>query len=212
MQHGLDHHHPGAASEASRVFLVSLLVLTFLMNTVGRGVTETFAVFLLPVERGLGATRAEMTAAYSIFAVAYGFSAPFTGQLIDRFGARITYGFGLAVLGVGYALAGLSTSIWHYYVCVGLLGGLGAAALGMVIASSLLARWFTTAHRRHHGPAVCSRRRRHAPDAAADAGAPRPLWLAADASPAWRRRSALHSAHRGCFPFGASRKAHRNGR
>ena len=144
MQHGLDHRDPKATSEASRAFLVSLLILTFLMNTVGRGITETFAVFLLPVERGLSATRTEMTATYSIFAVAYGFSAPFTGQLIDRFGARITYGFGLTVLGLGYALAGFSTSVWHYYLCVGLLGGLGSAALGMVIASSLLSRWFTT--------------------------------------------------------------------
>ena len=144
MQHGLDHRDPKATSEASRAFLVSLLILTFLMNTVGRGITETFAVFLLPVERGLSATRTEMTATYSIFAVAYGFSAPFTGQLIDRFGARITYGFGLTVLGLGYALAGLATSVWHYYLCVGLLGGLGSAALGMVIASSLLSRWFTT--------------------------------------------------------------------
>lgn len=144
MQHGLDDREPTTASEASRAFLVSLLVLTFLMNTVGRGITETFAVFLLPVERGLGATRAEMAAAYSIFAMAYGFSAPFTGQLIDRLGARVTYGFGLTVLGLGYVLAGFSTAVWHYYLCVGLLGGLGAAALGMVIASSLLSRWFTT--------------------------------------------------------------------
>lgn len=143
MQHGLDDREPTTASEASRAFLVSLLVLTFLMNTVGRGITETFAVFLLPVERGLGATRAEMAAAYSIFAMAYGFSAPFTGQLIDRLGARVTYGFGLTVLGLGYVLAGFSTAVWHYYLCVGLLGGLGAAALGMVIASSLLSRWFT---------------------------------------------------------------------
>lgn len=143
MQHGLDDREPTTASEASRVFLVSLLVLTFLMNTVGRGITETFAVFLLPVERGLGATRAEMAAAYSFFAMAYGFSAPFTGQLIDRLGARVTYGFGLTVLGLGYVLAGFSTAVWHYYLCVGLLGGLGAAALGMVIASSLLSRWFT---------------------------------------------------------------------
>ncbi len=148
MQHGLNDPDAGAAgqnaSEASRAFLVALLVLTFLMNTVGRGITETFAVFLLPVERGLGATRAEMAAAYSLFAMAYGFSAPFTGQLIDRLGARVTYGFGLAVLGIGYFMAGFATSVWHYYLCVGLLGGLGSAALGMVIASSLLSRWFTT--------------------------------------------------------------------
>lgn len=140
-----DERHSGdhAAPLTSRAFLFSLLLLTFLMNTVGRGVTETFAVFLLPVEQGLGASRAQMTATYSIFAIAYGCSAPFTGQLIDRLGARVTYGFGLSVLGLGYALAGSATTAWHYYICVGLLGGLGSAALGMVVASSLLARWFT---------------------------------------------------------------------
>jgi MFS family permease len=132
-----------AAPAPGRGFLASLLILTFLMNTIGRGITETFAVFLLPVEQGLGVTRAQITATYSIFAVAYGFSAPFTGQLIDRFGARITYGFGLGVLGLGYVAAGFATTMWHYYICVGLLGGLGSAALGMVIASSLLSRWFT---------------------------------------------------------------------
>ncbi len=131
------------APAASRGFLLLLLLLAFLMNTIGRGVTETFAVFLLPVERGLSASRAEMTATYSIFAIAYGCSAPFTGQLIDRLGARVTYGFGLSVLGIGYALAGSATAPWHYYTCVGLMGGLGSAALGMVIASSLLSRWFT---------------------------------------------------------------------
>jgi MFS family permease len=113
------------------------------MNTIARGVTETFAVFLLPVQEGLAASRTEMTATYSIFTLAYGCCAPFTGQLIDRLGARVTYGFGLGVLGIGYVAAGLSQNIYHYYLCVGLLGGLGSSALGMVVASSLLSRWVT---------------------------------------------------------------------
>jgi MFS family permease len=132
-----------APPDASRAFLLSLLFLAFAMNTIGRGITETFAVFLLPVESGLGATRAQITATYSTFAIAYGCSAPFAGQLIDRLGARISYGFGLGVLGLGYVLAGSVTSVWEYYICVGLLGGLGSSALGMVVASSLLSRWFT---------------------------------------------------------------------
>ncbi len=131
-------------ADASRGFLIVLVALTFVMNTVGRGVTETFAVFLLPVQKMLGATRPEMTATYSIYMLAYGFSAPFAGQLIDRLGARVTYGFGLLALGAGYALAGEVTAIWQYYICVGLLGGLGSATLGMVVASSLISRWFTT--------------------------------------------------------------------
>jgi len=127
----------------SRAFLALLLALTFAMNTIGRGVTETFAVFLLPVEAALGATRSEITLSYSIYMLVHGVAAPFAGQLIDRLGARATYAAGLACLGAGYVLAGSATAVWHYYVAAGVLGGLGAACLGMVAASSLLSRWFS---------------------------------------------------------------------
>jgi MFS family permease len=129
--------------EPTRVFLGALIALTFVMNTIGRGVAETFAVFLLPVETGLGLTRAEISGTYSVYMLAYGLSAPFVGQLIDRFGARATYAFGLLALGLGYLAGGSATGAWSYYASVGVFGGLGAAALGMVTASGLLSRWFT---------------------------------------------------------------------
>ncbi len=122
--------------------LATIVILTLVMNTLARGVTETFAVFLLPVQDGLGVTRSQITAAYSIYMLVLGFSAPFAGQLIDRAGARISYGIGLLALGGGYVAAGSVSSIYEYYLCVGLLGGLGGTAIGMVVASSLLSRWF----------------------------------------------------------------------
>ena len=130
--------------QAARRFLATLLALTFVMNMVARGVTETFAVFLLPVQQGLGLSRTEITLTYSVFMLAYGAFAPFAGQLIDRFGARATYGFGLASLGLGYVLAGSAAELWQYLLCVGVLGGLGSASLGMIAASALLSRWFTS--------------------------------------------------------------------
>lgn len=133
-----------AEDRAGLSFLATLLILTFAMNLVARGVPETFAVFLLPVQKGLGVSRAEVTLTYSVYMLAYGLSAPLAGQLIDRLGARFTYGFGLASLGLGYVLAGSATELWHYIVTVGLLAGLGAASLGMIVASSLLTRWFST--------------------------------------------------------------------
>ncbi|MFN3746449.1 MAG: MFS transporter [Hyphomicrobiaceae bacterium] len=137
-----DPHGHVNEGEATRTFLAVILVLTFVMNTVGRGVTETFAVFLLPVQEGLAVSRSEITLTYSIYMLANGGAAPFAGQLIDRLGARATYGLGILSLGVGYFLASYATHIAHYYICVGLLGGIGAASLGMVTASSLLSRWF----------------------------------------------------------------------
>ena len=128
---------------ADRPFLVTLIVVAFVMNMLARGVTETFAVFLLPVQQGLGVSRPEITLTYSVFMLAYGLSAPFAGQLIDRFGARVTYGFGLMSLGCGYLLAGSATELWQYLLCAGFLSGLGSASLGMIAASALLSRWFT---------------------------------------------------------------------
>jgi MFS family permease len=130
--------------EPSRRFLVALVLVTFVMNLVARGTAESFAVFLLPVQKGLGLSRPQITLTYAVYMLAYGLSAPFAGQLIDRLGARLTYGFGLASLGIGYVLAGFATELWHYLVAFGVLGGLGGAALGMIAASALLSRWFTT--------------------------------------------------------------------
>jgi len=124
-------------------FLVTLLVLTFAMNFLARGVPETFAVFLLPVQNGLGVSRSQITLTYSLYMLTYGIFGPIAGQIIDRLGARVAYGFGLTCLGTGYVLAGFASELWHYLVAVGLLGGIGAAALGMIVASALLSRWFT---------------------------------------------------------------------
>jgi MFS family permease len=130
-------------AEPQRAFLVTLVTLTFVMNLLARGVPETFAVFLLPVQSGLGLSRSEITLTYSCYMLAYGLSAPFAGQLIDRLGARVTYGFGLASLGLGYLIAGSASGLWPYLAGVGVLGGLGAASLGMIVASGLLTRWFS---------------------------------------------------------------------
>jgi MFS family permease len=143
--------NPGAARpsvvdapDETRGFLAGLVALTFLMNAIGRGVTETFAVYLLPVEAALGADRAQMAATYSLYMVAYGVAAPFAGQLIDRLGARVCYAVGLIALGLGTLVGANAGNIWQYYVGVGLLGGIGAAGLSMVAASSLLSRWFSS--------------------------------------------------------------------
>ena len=49
-----------AEDQTKRSFLVALVVLTFAMNLVARGVPETFAVFLLPVQKG-SASRARIS-------------------------------------------------------------------------------------------------------------------------------------------------------
>ncbi len=130
-----------AAGPTTR-FLGSILLLMFVMNMIGRGVTETFAIFLLPVEQAFAASRSDVLLTYAIFNLVYGLSAPLAGQLVDRAGPRAAYTAGLMALGCGYLLAGSSTTLPVYYLGAGVMGGAGAASLGMVVASSILSRWF----------------------------------------------------------------------
>jgi len=143
-------HRSGASADntvtepaPSAMFLATLVALCFLMNTIARGATETFAVFLLPVEQAFGTSRSETTLTYSIYMLVHGCAAPFAGQFIDRLGARFTYGLGLALMGLGYVAAGETQSILQYYLAAGVMPGLGAACLGMVVATSLMSRWFS---------------------------------------------------------------------
>jgi hypothetical protein len=68
----LDRHPDTESERADRAFLIGLIALTFAMNLVARGVPETFAVFLLPVQKGLGVSRADITLTYSAYMLAYG--------------------------------------------------------------------------------------------------------------------------------------------
>ena len=129
-------------AEPASLTLGAVLVLAFAMNMLGRGATEAFAVFLLPVEKALGASRSELTAVYSIFMLVLGFAGPLAGAVFDRLGARASYCSGLLVLGGSFYLAGSVTAVWHYALTVGLASGLGVSMLGMVSANALLSRWY----------------------------------------------------------------------
>ena len=108
----------------------------------GRGLGDTYAVFLLPLEAELGWTRSELTSVYSIYLLVNGCTAPFVGLLFDRLGPRWVYGAGMASLGAAFFLAGGLTALWQFYLFIGVLVGVGVSMNGMVPASALLARWY----------------------------------------------------------------------
>jgi MFS family permease len=108
---------------------------------VGRGLGDTYAVFLLPLEREFGWTRSQVTGVFSIYLLVNGFTAPLVGYVFDRLGPRWVYGAGTACLGLAFFLAAGVTTLWQFYLLVGALIGLGVSLNGMVPASALLSRW-----------------------------------------------------------------------
>ncbi|MGB8437603.1 MAG: MFS transporter [Burkholderiales bacterium] len=132
--------------DAARVqrLAIGVLAVCTALNFLSRGVSDAFAVFLLPLEEEFGADRATLTGIYSVYMLVHGLAAPAIGMIFDRLGPRVVYAGGLACYGIAYILAGSVGMLWQLYVLAGLAGGVAAAAIGMVPASGLVSRWFRT--------------------------------------------------------------------
>jgi MFS family permease len=125
-----------------RTAATAVLATCFALNMVGRGVGDTYTVFLKPIEGEFGWNRSQLTSVYSVYLLVNGLIAPLVGLAFDRAGPRTVYAAGLATLGVAFVLAGSLHNLWHFYLLVGAMVGVGVSCTGMVPASALLARWY----------------------------------------------------------------------
>lgn len=121
---------------------LNVLALCFALSVVGRGLGESFTVFLLPISQDFGWDRAQVISIYSMAALTTGLAAPVIGRLFDRSGPRVVYALGLALLGGAFLAATYAQKLWQFQISLGLCVGLGAACIGNVPNSILLGRWF----------------------------------------------------------------------
>jgi len=130
-----------APARPSRVALI-VLALCFALSVLGRGLSESFTVFLKPISGSFGWDRAEVVSVYSLCALAGGLSAPFIGRLFDISGPRTVYTLGLLLLGGSFLFAAFASHLWQFQLSIGLCVGIGIAFIGNVPNSILLGRWF----------------------------------------------------------------------
>lgn len=127
--------------EPTRVAL-SVLALCFALSVLGRGLGESFTVFLLPISENFGWDRAQVVSVYSLAALAGGLASPLIGRLFDYSGPRSVYSLGLLLLGGAFLFAANAGHLWQFQLSLGLCVGFGIAFIGNVPNSILLGRWF----------------------------------------------------------------------
>ena len=121
---------------------LNVLALCFVLAVFGRGLSDSFTVFLKPISESFGWDRAQVVSVYSLTWLASGLAAPLVGRLFDRSGPRVVYALGLLLLGAAFLIAAHAQTLWQFQLSVGLSVGLGAAMIGIVPTSILLGRWF----------------------------------------------------------------------
>jgi MFS family permease len=128
-------------TQPARMAMV-VLSLCFALAVLGRGLSESFTVFLKPISQNFGWDRAEVVSVYSLTWLASGLMAPLVGRVFDRSGPRAVYSLGVLLLGVAFLIAAYAQHLWQFQLSIGLCVGFGAALIGNVPNSILLGRWF----------------------------------------------------------------------
>jgi MFS family permease len=129
------------AAKPARLALF-VLAICFALSVLGRGLGESFTVFLKPISENFGWDRAQVVSVYSLAQLAGGLSAPLIGRLFDQAGPRTAYSLGLGLLGTAFLIAAHSQALWQFQLALGLAVGVGMALIGNVPSSILLGRWF----------------------------------------------------------------------
>jgi MFS family permease len=107
---------------------LNVLALCFTLALIGRGLGESFTVFLKPISENFGWDRAQVVSVYSLTWLAGGLMAPVVGRLFDRYGPRIVYSLGLLLLGGAFLLASRAQALWQFQLSTGLCVGIGIAS------------------------------------------------------------------------------------
>ncbi len=113
------------------------------MTLTSTGIRHAVGPFLKPIVADLGLDRASFSLVIAVSLFLYGVFGLLVGMALDRFGARLTASVGTLVLVLSLVLTALVRNVWEFAAVYGVLLPLGLAVTGPVMASGVVARWFS---------------------------------------------------------------------
>jgi MFS family permease len=120
------------------------VVAAFSVTTfISTGVRHAVGPFLKPIVEDLGLDRASFSIVIALSLFLYGAFMPLAGLALDRFSVRVVTSVGTVLLVLSLVLTALVRNFWEFAAVYGVLVPLGLAGTGPVIASGVVARWFS---------------------------------------------------------------------
>jgi MFS family permease len=100
-----------------------------------------FGVFLPVIAETFGWSRGAIASALSLNLVVGGLAGYVVGTLADRHGPRVMMLLTTGLAGTAFALVSTIDALWHLYVLVGVVGGVGMSSF-YLLSTSTVAHWF----------------------------------------------------------------------
>jgi MFS family permease len=119
-----------------------LLVAVCLIGFMTIGTRATLGNFFKTIIADLSWDRGTISFVVAVNLWISGLLQPFTGHLMDRFGARWLFAISVATYGLGVALMGFTNSFGYLLVIYGIMVGAASAGSSMSLTNALLAQWF----------------------------------------------------------------------
>lgn len=123
------------------------------LSTLGGVGMWSISVVMPAVQAEFGATRADVSIAYTTTMLGFGVGSVLVGRLIDLRGAFVTVMLASLLLAIGYAAAAAAPTLWLFAAVQGVLIGVGAAASFIPLVADI-SHWFDK--RRGLAMAICA--------------------------------------------------------
>ena len=133
---------PTRAAALQRYYPWVVIAISFLTVGVAFGARNAFAVFLIAVVEEFHWSRGLASGAIMVGAILWTVAAPLIGMLLDRYGPRVVLPAGALTMAGGFVLSGLARGVLEFYLGMGVLVGIGFAALPMTSQATFLSNWF----------------------------------------------------------------------
>ena len=124
------------------------LALALVIGSIGSVGMWSVVVVLPGVQAEFGASRGDVSLAFTFTMLGFGLGGVAAGKITDRLGIVVAIGLSIGFLGVAYVAAGLSTTLWQF-IAVYFLIGLGTSATFAPLMAEV-SHWFE----RYRGLAV----------------------------------------------------------
>jgi MFS family permease len=132
----------GSPELQKRAYRWVLLIAVCLIGFMTVGTRATLGNFFKGIIADLSWDRGTISFVVAVNLWISGLLQPFTGHLMDRFGARWLFAISVTVYGVGVALIGFTNSFAYLLVIYGIIVGAANAGSSMSLTNALLAQWF----------------------------------------------------------------------
>ena len=119
-----------------------MIAACFMLSALMGLVWNIFSLLLVEIQDHRGWSVSNLSLAFSIFVLSYTIATPVVAEMIARLGSRPAATVLLVLLCAGLGGSTQTTSVWAFYLCYGVMAGIGSHSLGSLLIFTVLLQRF----------------------------------------------------------------------